>query len=100
MGEPQLIIQTLLCRTNLLMAGKRVAITDTVPGLAERLRAMGAHPGAPLGLADIVIGDADPALLKPGAILAKPYPGREGERLREGVVRAPGHEVYIVDLSC
>lgn len=98
MGEPQQIIQTLLRRTNLLMAGKRIAITADVPGLADRLQRMGAHPGAALAEADLVIGATDPALLRPGTILAVPYPQKAGERLREGVTELDG--VYIVDLSC
>lgn len=67
----QAVIQAILRRTNLLMAGKRVAIVGDAPGLATRLRAMGAHPGTPLREADLVIGAVvDTSLLKPGAILA------------------------------
>ncbi|GAA2673867.1 hypothetical protein [Nonomuraea recticatena] len=94
----QVVIQTFLRRTNLLMAGRRVAIVGDVPGLASRLRAMGAHPGAAPADADLVIGDGvDLGTLKPGAILATTQPV-EGERMREGVV-ASGH-VFVVDLTC
>lgn len=102
--EAQRVIQTLLNRTNLLMAGKRVAITADAPGLAERLRAMGAHPGADLARADLVIGaPVDLALLKPGAILALENPPQAGSRVRDGItahLTPAGHEVFVLDLSC
>ncbi|MFE3449494.1 hypothetical protein ACFXJ8_11215 [Nonomuraea sp. NPDC059194] len=94
----QAVIQTILRRTNLLMAGKRVTIAGDVPGLAARLRAMGAHPGAALAEADLVIGDdVDRERLRPGAILATTRPGH-GERVREGVL-AQGR-LFVVDLTC
>ncbi|MEU7897771.1 hypothetical protein AB0B45_33540 [Nonomuraea sp. NPDC049152] len=94
----QVVIQTILRRTNLLMAGKRVSIVGDVPGLASRLRAMGAHPGAALAEADLVIGDdVDREALRPGAILATTRPGH-GEHLREGVT-AQGR-LFVVDLTC
>ncbi|MFI6386547.1 hypothetical protein ACIBHY_15530 [Nonomuraea sp. NPDC050547] len=65
------LIQAVLRRTNLLMAGKRVAIVgDAPPGLATRLRAMGAHPGSPVEEADLIFGDGVQAVaLKPGAVV-------------------------------
>ncbi|MEU6998601.1 hypothetical protein [Nonomuraea sp. NPDC046570] len=99
----QAVIQIVLRRTNLLMAGKRVAILGEVPGLAARLRAMGAHPGADLAGADLVIAETPPDLstLKPGAVVATC--GSRGVRVREGVGAvevAPGHEVFVLDLTC
>ncbi|WP_327091222.1 adenosylhomocysteinase [Nonomuraea sp. NBC_01738] len=68
----QAVIQAVLRDTNLLLTGKRVAIAgDAPPGLAARLRAMGAHPGSPIGEADLVFGEAvQPSEVKAGAIVA------------------------------
>ncbi|GAA0913306.1 hypothetical protein GCM10009560_05190 [Nonomuraea longicatena] len=102
----QAVIQAVSRRTNLLIAGKRVALLTDTPALASRLRAMGAHPGTALAEADLVIGDGvDPDSLKPGAIVAGTLaPGAApGARVRDGVTRhrnAHGHEIFAVDLAC
>ncbi|MET8334099.1 hypothetical protein [Streptosporangium canum] len=95
----QTAIQTILRLTNLLMAGKRVAVIGDEPELAARLRAMGAQtlladPAAALrghrvlaedeavALADLVVGatEAHLPLLRDGAILipAAPPAGPSG----------------------
>ncbi|MEV4181525.1 hypothetical protein AB0J28_08770 [Streptosporangium canum] len=89
----QAAIQTILRLTNLLMAGKRVAVIGDEPELAARLRAMGAQtllvdPAAALrghrvlaedeavALADLVVGatEAHLPLLRDGAILIPAEP--------------------------
>lgn len=89
----QAAIQTILRLTNLLMAGKRVAVIGDEPELAARLRAMGAQtllvdPAAALrghrvlaedeavALADLVVGatEAHLPLLRDGAILIPAVP--------------------------
>ncbi|WP_031168299.1 hypothetical protein [Streptosporangium roseum] len=91
--QAQAAIQTILRLTNLLMAGKRVAVIGDEPELAARLRAMGAQtlladPAAALrghrvlaedeavALADLVIGatEAHLPLLRDGAILIPAVP--------------------------
>jgi hypothetical protein len=91
--QAQAAIQTILRLTNLLMAGKRVAVIGDEPELAARLRAMGAQtlltdPAAALrghrvlaedeavALADLVIGatEAHLPLLRDGAILVPAVP--------------------------
>ncbi|MEU7990182.1 hypothetical protein AB0B56_35500 [Streptosporangium canum] len=95
----QTAIQTILRLTNLLMAGKRVAVIGDEPELAARLRAMGAQtlladPAAALrghrvlaedeavALADLVVGATEAHLpfLRDGAILipAAPPAGPSG----------------------
>ncbi|MFD8562079.1 hypothetical protein ACFV1N_32750 [Streptosporangium canum] len=91
--QAQAAIQTILRLTNLLMAGKRVAVIGDEPELAARLRAMGAQtllvdPAAALpghrvlaedeavALADLVVGatEAHLPLLRDGAILIPAVP--------------------------
>ncbi|MGV9778937.1 hypothetical protein [Streptosporangium sp. NPDC003464] len=95
----QAAVQTILRLTNLLMAGKRVAVIGHEPELAACLRAMGAQtlltdPAAALlghrvlaeedavAVADLVIGatEAHLPLLRDGAILvcAGPRTGVDG----------------------
>jgi hypothetical protein len=89
----QTVIQNILHLTNLLMAGKRVAVLGYEPELASRLRAMGAQtlvtdPAAALHghrvlpveralpIADLVIGASGEhlGLLRDGAILTAAEP--------------------------
>ncbi|WP_433246299.1 hypothetical protein ACQPYK_44985 [Streptosporangium sp. CA-135522] len=109
----QAAIQTILRLTNLLMAGKRVAVLGHEPELASCLRAMGAQtlltdPAAALrghrvlseaqavALADLVIGASGEhlPLLRDGAILASAgsssptsamFDGSAGVRVRDGI---------------
>ncbi|MFI6292416.1 hypothetical protein ACIBEJ_12575 [Nonomuraea sp. NPDC050790] len=101
------LIQAVLRRTNLLMAGKRVAIVgEAPPGLVTRLRAMGAHPGSPVEEADLVFGaDVRPDLLKPGAVVVGGVRGDLGvTSARQDVLRVDrgggDADVYVVSLPC
>lgn len=106
----QTAIQTILRLTNLLMAGKRVAVIGDEPELAARLRAMGAQtlladPAAALrghrvlaedeavALADLVVGATEAHLpfLRDGAILipAAPPAGPSGTGEAYGTVGEP-----------
>jgi hypothetical protein len=92
----QTVIQNILRLTNLLMAGKRVAVLGHEPELAARLRAMGAqtlvtdpagalhgHRVLPaeraLPIADLVVGARGEhlSLLRDGAILATAEPSAD-----------------------
>jgi S-adenosylhomocysteine hydrolase len=92
----QTVIQNILRLTNLLMAGKRVAVLGHEPELAARLRAMGAqtlvtdpagalhgHRVLPvekaLPIADLVVGARGEhlSLLRDGAILATVEPSAD-----------------------
>ncbi|MFE0150634.1 hypothetical protein ACFWY5_26035 [Nonomuraea sp. NPDC059007] len=102
------LIQAVLRRTNLLMAGKRVAIVgDAPPGLATRLRDMGAHPGSSIEEADLVFGDGlQPRALKPGAVIVGSIRcdilGMTEVRQDVHCINlgADGAEVYLVSVPC
>ncbi|MEV4895138.1 hypothetical protein AB0K48_37745 [Nonomuraea sp. NPDC055795] len=102
------LIQAVLRRTNLLMAGKRVAIVgDAPPGLATRLRAMGAHPGSSIEEADLVFGDGiQPLALKPGAVIVGSVlcdilvMSEVRQYVRRVSLGGDGAEVYLVSVPC